>query len=217
MEIFKRDQIADLRVDYSLKQFDVADLNADPLLQFETWFQEAIAANVNEPNAMTLATIKEDGSPAARIVLLKGLQPEGFTFFTNYDSHKGIEMQGNTAVALVFCWLELQRQVRIEGSVTRLSAQESDSYFAVRPRKSQIGAHASKQSTILKNRAELEENFTKCEAAFLNTTVPRPENWGGYIVKPNLIEFWQGRQSRLHDRFMYIKTENNWSISRLAP
>ncbi len=217
MQEFNRNQIADLRVDYALKQFDIGDLNTNPFAQFETWFGEALKAQVNEPNAMTLATIKDDGTPSARIVLLKGLQEDGFTFFTNYDSHKGIEMAGNNHVALVFCWLELQRQIRIEGTVTRLPAVESDAYFASRPRGSQIGAHASSQSMVLQNRAELENSYHQCEQDFLDKPVPRPENWGGYIVKPTLIEFWQGRQSRLHDRFRYIKAENHWKISRLAP
>jgi pyridoxamine 5'-phosphate oxidase len=166
---------------------------------------------------MTLATVKQDGSPSARIVLLKGIQDEGFSFYTNYDSHKGIEMAQHKSVALVFCWLELQRQVRIEGTVERLPAEESDAYFASRPRNSQLGAHASNQSQLLKNRGELEQNYQIYHDLFLNKTVTRPDNWGGYLVKPNLIEFWQGRQSRLHDRFCYKKAGNTWKISRLAP
>lgn len=217
MQQFDRNQIADLRVDYALKEFDINDISSDPFKQFEKWFHEAVTARVNEPNAMTLATVKPDGTPSARIVLLKGLQDHGFTFFTNYDSGKGKEMMQNHNVALVFCWLELQRQIRIEGTVEKLSAAESDVYFVSRPRKSQISAHASSQSMTLKNREELEKNYQKLENLFLDKTVTRPDNWGGYIVKPKLIEFWQGRQSRLHDRFRYIKADNMWKISRLAP
>lgn len=217
MEKFDKNQIADLRVDYALKQFDIDNLNSNPFQQFETWIHEAIQAQVNEPNAMTLATVKQDGSPSARIVLLKGIQDEGFSFYTNYDSHKGTEMAQNNKVALVFCWLELQRQVRIEGTVSQLSGAESDAYFATRPRNSQLGAHASNQSEVVKNREELEQNYQKYENLFLNKAVTRPNNWGGYLVKPNIIEFWQGRQSRLHDRFRYIKAKNAWEINRLAP
>lgn len=214
---FNRDQIAALRVDYALKQFDIDDLHQDPIKQFEAWIHEAITAEVNEPNAMTLATIKEDGTPSARIVLLKGIQDDGFTFFTNYDSHKGIEMLHHNRVALVFCWLELQRQVRIEGKVTKVSPQESDNYFASRPRNSQIGAHASQQSTVLNNRQELENRYALMEETFQNKTVTRPDNWGGYLVTPEIIEFWQGRQSRLHDRFRYVKKDQEWMTVRLAP
>ena len=209
--------IASLRVDYSLKSFDEKDINRNPMVQFEIWMQEAIDAKVNEPNAMTLATVKPNGTPSARIVLLKGLQDEGFSFYTNYDSHKADEINTNPNIALVFCWLELQRQVRIEGVIEKLSSQESDNYFALRPRASQLGAHASKQSSILQNRKELENALTSIDLKFKNEPVPRPNNWGGYLVKPSLIEFWQGRTSRLHDRFRYLKQDEDWNICRLSP
>jgi pyridoxamine 5'-phosphate oxidase len=212
-----KNTIANLRVDYTLKSFDEKDVNPNPIKQFEIWMQEAITAQVNEPNAMTLATIKSNSAPSARIVLLKGLQDNGFSFFTNYNSHKADEMVLNPNVALVFCWLELQRQVRIEGAVEKLSEQESDAYFASRPRASQIGAHASQQSTIIKSRTELEDAYQQVEHQFNDQDVPRPKNWGGYLVKPHLIEFWQGRKSRLHDRFCYSLKNNDWQVSRLSP
>lgn len=210
-------QVAHLRVDYSLKTFDEHELIPDPIVQFSNWMQEAIQAEVNEPNAMTLATVKPDGSPAARIVLLKGIDQRGFSFFTNYNSHKGMELELNKKVALVFCWLELQRQVRIEGIVQKLSPEESFDYFKTRPRNSQIGAHASPQSKPLQSRDQLETLFQQTEERFNNQEIPLPNQWGGYLVVPQLIEFWQGRQSRLHDRFMFQLTENQWKINRLAP
>jgi pyridoxamine 5'-phosphate oxidase len=166
---------------------------------------------------MTLATVKSNGTPSARIVLLKGMNDAGFSFFTNYDSHKGAQLSHNNAVALVFCWLELQRQVRIEGVVEKLSTLESDHYFDSRPRASQIGAHTSNQSATIANRTALEVEYTTIENRYLNKKIPRPENWGGYLVKPNLIEFWQGRQSRLHDRLVFERHSDSWKIDRLAP
>lgn len=209
--------IANLRVDYSLQSFDEKDLLADPFSQFEKWMEEAIKAEVNEPNAMTLATVKPDGSPSARIVLLKGLDDSGFTFFTNYDSAKGNQLAHNNKVALVFCWLELQRQVRIEGIAQRISPEESDAYFNSRPEASRIGAHASPQSQPIGSRQVLEDNYKKFEALFMQAPVMRPLNWGGYRVQPHAIEFWQGRKSRLHDRFLFGKQDNSWKIQRLAP
>jgi pyridoxamine 5'-phosphate oxidase len=217
MHEFDKSQIAHLRVDYSLETFDIEDVEDNPMIQFEKWMHEAIKAKVNEPNAMTLATVKPNGTPAARIVLLKGLQDNGFSFFSNYESHKGKEIAANSNVALVFCWLELQRQVRIEGTVVKLTPEESDSYFASRPRKSQIGAFASPQSSEIINRQFLEQNFEQIEHAFIDKEITRPEHWGGYLVYPNLIEFWQGRQSRLHDRIVFHQNGTEWTKKILAP
>lgn len=209
--------IADLRVDYSLKKFDESDLIKNPMEQFEVWLDEAIQANVNEPNAMTLATVKADGAPSARVVLLKGISENGFVFFTNYESRKGQEILQNSKVCLVFCWLELQRQVRIEGEAIKISAEESDNYFKTRPLGSQIGAHASPQSKQVESREELERMYASFEALFTKQPIIRPEHWGGFRVKPQQIEFWQGRQNRLHDRFLFTKEENSWAFCRLAP
>lgn len=210
--------IANLRVDYSLKNFDEKDVQKNPFQQFSLWLNEAIEAEVNEPNAMTLGTVKPDGRPSARIVLLKGLDENGFIFYTNYQSNKGNEIAQNSNVAIVFCWLELQRQVRIEGIAKKISSQQSDEYFNSRPHKSKIGAHASPQSDVIINREVLEKQFAEFEKLFSEQPIIRPEHWGGYLVEPTSIEFWQGRQSRLHDRFLYSKQSNNsWEINRLAP
>lgn len=209
--------IANLRVDYALQSFDDKDVKVDPFEQFDQWMEEAIRAEVNEPNAMTLATVKADGSPSARIVLLKGFDDRGFTFFTNYQSNKGQEMTANNRVALVFCWLELQRQVRVEGIVSKISPEESDRYFHSRPYGSQIGAHASPQSAVVGSREELESHYAHFEKLFSKEPIMRPEHWGGFIVNPVKIEFWQGRTSRLHDRFLFTKEDNNWQFQRLAP
>jgi pyridoxamine 5'-phosphate oxidase len=210
--------IADLREDYRLKSLDFTDVTTHPFSQFETWFQEAITAQILEPNAMILATVA-DGKPSARVVLLKGLTSEGFVFFTNYTSRKGVELAENPNAALCFNWLDLQRQIRIEGVVEKISEEESDAYFNSRPFSSRIGAWASPQSQIIPNRSILEENVVKLTQKYENTEgVPRPEHWGGYILFPTLIEFWQGRSSRLHDRIRYDKTEKgDWEMVRLAP
>ena len=210
--------IADLREDYRLKSLDFTDVTTHPFPQFETWFQEAIAAEILEPNAMVLATVA-DGKPSARVVLLKGLTTEGFVFFTNYTSRKGTELAENPHAALCFNWLDLQRQVRIEGVVEKISQDKSDAYFNSRPFSSRIGAWASPQSQIISNRSILEENVVKLTQKYENTEgVPRPEHWGGYILLPTLIEFWQGRSSRLHDRIRYDKTDKgDWEMVRLAP
>ena len=223
--------IADLRQDYQLKALDTSDIDENPFVQFSKWFDEALKSQILEPNAMTLATVSAEGKPSARIVLLKGIHtPQGihkeygFVFYTNYDSHKGKDMAANPHVALCFNWLDLQRQIRIEGTVEKIDPSVSDDYFNTRPKLSRIGALASPQSQIVTNRAFLEENFNKLIEKYadtpegINEGVPRPENWGGYIVKPTMIEFWQGRRSRLHDRICYIKQENgDWKIERLAP
>jgi pyridoxamine 5'-phosphate oxidase len=210
--------IADLREDYRLKSLDFTDVTSHPFPQFETWFQEAVAAQILEPNAMVLATVA-DGKPSARVVLLKGLNTEGFVFFTNYTSRKGIELAENPHAALCFNWLDLQRQVRIEGVVQRISEAESDAYFNSRPFSSRIGAWASPQSQIIQNRSILEENVVELTQKYGNTEgVPRPSHWGGYVLLPTSIEFWQGRSSRLHDRIRYEKMETGaWEMARLAP
>lgn len=210
-------QIAAMRVDYSLKVFDETHVLSNPFEQFSSWFKEAIDAQVNEPNAMTLATVKPNGTPSARIVLLKGFDERGFTFFTNYNSHKGEQLALNTHVAIVFCWLELQRQVRIEGRVSKLTDKENDEYFYSRPLGSQIGAMASPQSQVITGRHILEQNYQLIENELANKEPERPKHWGGYLVKPHLMEFWQGRSSRLHDRFEFVTTENGWQHHRLAP
>lgn len=210
-------EIAALRVDYSLKTFDETHVLDDPFKQFSVWFKEALDAQVNEPNAMTLATVKPNNTPSARIVLLKGITPTGFTFFTNYSSHKGQQLEQNPNAALVFCWLELHRQVRVEGTIEKLSAKENDEYFYSRPVGSQLGAIASPQSKPLQNRLALEQLYKNTEATYQTHEPVRPEHWGGYVVKPTLIEFWQGRSNRLHDRFEFSLTTSGWVRQRLAP
>ena len=210
--------IADIRTDYTLKSFDEKDLLAIAFEQFEIWFDEAIKAEVLEPNAMTLATISPSGFPSARIVLLKGIEANGLEFFTNYQSNKGHDIDHNNKVALVFFWPELQRQVRVVGTAQKMSDEKSDLYFNSRPLGSRIGAHASPQSKVIPNRVLLEESVKKMEALFSEEPLLRPINWGGYVVNPISFEFWQGRSSRLHDRFIYtLQTDNTWKIERLAP
>ncbi len=213
--------IAHLRQDYQLKSLDISDIDPNPYVQFSKWFEEALKSEILEPNAMTLATVSDEGKPSARIVLLKGIHTEGygFVFYTNYDSKKGQQMAVNPHVALCFNWLDLQRQIRIEGTVEKISSDISADYFSSRPKASQIGALASPQSQVVPNRAFLEENYQKITEQYADTQgVPRPENWGGYVVRPTLIEFWQGRRSRLHDRLCYtLQVDGSWKIERLAP
>jgi pyridoxamine 5'-phosphate oxidase len=218
-------KIADLRQDYQLKSLDITDVHNDPFVQFETWFSEALKSEILEPNAMTLATATPDGKPSARIVLLKGLehhhediQAGGFVFYTNYDSKKGQNMAENAHVALCFNWLDLQRQIRIEGVASKIAVEISTEYFNSRPKTSRIGALASPQSKVVPNREYLENSFKQLAEKYADTEgVPLPKNWGGYIVKPTLIEFWQGRRSRLHDRICFTKQTDGWKIERLAP
>lgn len=210
--------LADLRQEYAKASLDISDVSKDPMLQFEKWFQEALAAKVLEPNAMNLATVNAQGRPTARIVLLKGIENQKFTFYTNYQSLKGKELEQNPACALTFFWPELERQVRIEGTAERVSAEVSQKYFQSRPRTSQIGAWSSPQSSIIDNRQILEERVLQMEAKFSGQEVlPRPSQWGGYAVTPLLIEFWQGRPSRLHDRLQFTQVEGSWKVHRLAP
>lgn len=209
--------ISDLRRDFTLKTLDTKDVLLNPIQQFEVWFKEAIEAQVLEPNAMNLATVGLNMKPSSRIVLLKQVRNEGFVFFTNYDSRKAKQLNENPNCALTFIWNELERQVRVEGHVEKLSAEESDSYFERRPIGSKLGAWSSPQSAIIPNREYLENLVADFEHKFVNVEINRPDNWGGYLVKPVLVEFWQGRKSRLHDRIQYVYVNNLWKINRLAP
>lgn len=209
--------IADIRKDYKLKSLMEEDVADDPIAQFTKWWGEAVNSKIEEVNAMALATVTPDGTPSARIVLLKGLTSEGFLFFTNYLSNKGKELAENPKAALVFFWKELERQVRIEGTAEKVSEAESEAYFSSRPVASKIGAWASAQSTPITGRNVIEENVMKFKAQFGEENIPKPPHWGGYIVKPMKVEFWQGRSSRLHDRILYSKQNEKWKIERLAP
>ena len=210
--------IADIRRDYSLKTLIETEVAENPFLQFADWWQQAIDSELDEVNAMTLATASLEGVPAARIMLLKGYDEKGFVFFTNYESAKGLQLAENPRVALLFFWKELERQVRITGMAEKVSATESDEYFLSRPTGSQIGAWASPQSHVIENRSWLENRVKELEAKFSTEKLARPSHWGGYRVKPVIIEFWQGRSSRLHDRIQYTLQDNNsWKIERLAP
>jgi len=212
------EQIAALRKDYRLKTLNEEDVATTAIQQFGRWWEEAVASQIDEVNAMTLATATADGIPSARIVLLKSFDATGFTFFTNYHSAKGKMLEENAKAALVFFWKELERQVRIEGDVVKLNPEDSDAYFHSRPAGSRIGAWASPQSQVIPNRHILEENVEKYVAQF-KEGIPRPPHWGGYVVKPSKVEFWQGRSNRLHDRILYtLQAGNNtWKIERLAP
>jgi len=208
--------IADIRKDYALRRLDETDVDGDPFKQFHAWLKEALEAQVPEPTAMTLATVDTEGSPSARIMLLKALDGRGFVFYTNYESRKGQELAARQRAALTFFWKELERQVRIEGTVEKVSAAESDEYFASRPLGSRIGAWASTQSATIASRPWLEARVKAAEAQY-GDHPPRPPHWGGYRVLPDWLEFWQGRQSRLHDRIAYTREAGGWKISRLSP
>jgi pyridoxamine 5'-phosphate oxidase len=209
--------IADLRQEYMRESLDEQDIARDPYTQFDRWFKEAIAAKMPMLNSMTLATVAASGRPSARIVLLKGVDARGFVFYTNYSSRKGTELAANPLAALLFHWTELEREVRIEGGVEKVSAQESDEYFASRPLGSRHAAIASPQSAVVANRAELEASFAAAEKLH-GESPARPPHWGGYRVLPDAIEFWQGRPNRLHDRLLYKRAGGSeWKIERLAP
>lgn len=209
--------IATIRKEYTKAHLDAATIAKDPIQQFNTWFNEAVTSNVPEPNAMNLATVN-GVRPASRIVLLKGVENGMFVFYTNYQSSKGKELEQNPACSLTFFWPELERQVRIEGIASRVDAKRSDDYFQSRPRGSQIGAWASPQSSIIDSRVLLEERAKQLEEKFKGQEkLPRPQQWGGYEVAPLLIEFWQGRASRLHDRIVFTKVDDVWKVNRLAP
>lgn len=206
-----------LREDFSQTILNESDALPDPFDMFEVWLNEAIERMVKEPNAMNLATVGLDMKPSSRIVLLKQFRKEGFVFFTNYDSKKAHQLEENPQCALNFIWLEMERQIRIEGHAEKISSQESDSYFEVRPVNSRLGAWASPQSEIIPDREYLNNLLSEYNRKFEGKEISRPENWGGYIVKPTLFEFWQGRSSRLHDRIQYRLSDNRWIINRLAP
>jgi pyridoxamine 5'-phosphate oxidase len=212
------ENLANIRKDYSKATLDGSSIEENPVSQFEKWFAEALKAKVPEPNAMNLSTVNEKGKPSARIVLLKGLENNQFVFYTNYQSQKGKELDNNPACALTFFWPELERQVRIEGVTSRVDPEKSDLYFQTRPRESQLGAWASPQSGMIKDRTILEQRLKEMEKKFQSQkTLPRPKQWGGYQIDPLQIEFWQGRPGRLHDRIQYVKVDNKWKIYRLAP
>ncbi|MBI2813460.1 MAG: pyridoxamine 5'-phosphate oxidase [Opitutae bacterium] len=210
--------LADMRQDYSMAGLLEKDLAKNPFRQFERWFQEAEAAKIPEPNAMTLATTGRDGRPAARTVLLKGCDGRGFVFYTNYESRKGRELDANPRATLLFPWVAMERQITVEGPVARVSREESEAYFHSRPRASQLAAWASPQSTAVAGRAVIEESYRVIEKKHEGRAVPLPPNWGGFRVAPETVEFWQGRRSRLHDRLRYRREPGgDWVVERLAP
>jgi pyridoxamine 5'-phosphate oxidase len=211
-------RIADIRKTYSRKKLKEDKAKPDPFQQFGEWWKEAVKANIDEVNAMTLATASPDGLPSARIVLLKEFSEKGFVFFTNYESFKSRQLSENPKACLVFFWKELERQVRITGVVEKISEEESDAYFHSRPFESRLGAHVSPQSHVIENREWLKKRFNELCATYKKKEIPRPANWGGFLVKPVMVEFWQGRPARLHDRLQYSLTEQgDWKIERLAP
>lgn len=210
-------EIQGLRKEYRQASLNEAELQADPFSQFKYWFEQAISAQLPEPNAMILSTVSASGAPSSRTVLLKELDSQGFVFFSNYASRKGREIAVNQQVCLLFYWAELERQVRIEGQIETISAADSDAYFASRPRGSQLGAWASSQSERLDSRETLEQTLQALEQEYADKAIPRPPHWGGYRVVPNAVEFWQGRPSRLHDRLLYQLEGQTWRVSRLSP
>ena len=210
--------LTNLRGKYTTRGLDIKDLNQNPFMQFETWFNEAINAKLTEPNAFSLATVGADMMPSIRTVLLKIFDEKGFVFFTNYKSTKAKQVEENPKAAALFAWLDLERQVKIEGSIEKISSTESLKYFLSRPKGSQIGAWVSHQSEVITSRSLLEQKFDEIKRKFVKGEIPFPSFWGGYIIKPIRVEFWQGGRDRLHDRFLYeLQEDNTWSISRLAP
>jgi pyridoxamine 5'-phosphate oxidase len=210
--------LSDLRKEYSLAGLTEKDLARDPYRQFDKWFQEAEAAKIHEPNAAVLSTASKDGRPSSRMVLLKGIDGRGFVFYTNYSSRKGMDMESNPRVSFIFPWVNLERQVIIEGPVTKTTREESEAYFHIRPRASQLAAWASSQSSIISGREALEESMKATEKKFAGVEAPLPPHWGGYRIVPETVEFWQGRRSRLHDRLRYRREASGaWTIERLSP
>lgn len=206
-----------IRRDFTLKALDESDIVADPIEMLQLWINNAIDAEALEPNAMTLSTVSIEGKPSSRVVLLKELNSDGLVFFTNYSSRKGTQIAANKYVAVNFIWHELERQVRVEGIVSKLDEANSNAYYSMRPKNSQIGAWASPQSQIILGREYLDERVKEFKSLFNKVEISRPPFWGGYIVQPELFEFWQGRKNRLHDRIQYTKNHNGWTIDRLAP
>ena len=210
--------LADLRKDYSLAGLSEKDVARDPFRQFDKWFQEAEAAKIHEPNAAVLATAAKDGRPSSRMVLLKGIDGRGFVFYTNYRSRKGMEIESNPQVSFLFPWVGLERQVIIEGPVAKVTREESEAYFRIRPRASQLAAWASSQSAIISGREGLEDSMKAIEKKYAGVEAPLPPHWGGYRIAPETVEFWQGRRSRLHDRLRYRRmADGSWTIERLSP
>jgi pyridoxamine 5'-phosphate oxidase len=214
---FSHMSIADIRTDYNLSELRRKDLDADPIKQFQKWFTDVLNLKLPDPNAMTLATADKKGRPSARTVLLKGIDERGFSFFTNYDSRKGRELSENPFASIAFYWQPLARQVCVTGKVSRLSRQESETYFHTRPVGSQLSAWASNQSQVIENREILEKTLQEINKKYGNKNIPTPPHWGGFLLEPDAIEFWQGRPNRLHDRFRYIREKAKWQIERLSP
>lgn len=212
-----KNYLSEIRRDFAGKPLNEDSVEENPIDQFQIWMEEAINAQLLDPYAMSISTVADNGQPSTRIVYLRDIYPEGFIFYTNYDSQKGKNISINNKVALNFLWSELERQIRVEGEVEKLNKEASDAYFAKRPRESQIGAWASNQSQLIRNRQELEDKVTFYTDKFKGIPIPRPAHWGGYLVKPTKIEFWQGRPSRLHDRIVYTKNGERWEQSRLCP
>lgn len=207
----------EIRRDFAGNPLNEDSVKENPLEQYALWFEEAVSAQLLDPYAMSLTTVNSIGQPSTRIVYMRGIKDGGFIFYTNYDSSKGKDLNANHKVSLNFFWGELERQIRVEGEVVKISAEDSDTYFSKRPRESQLGAWASSQSEELENRKQLEDKVAHFTEKFNGEDVPRPEHWGGYIVKPTKIEFWQGRPNRLHDRIVYTKDNGDWKQSRLSP
>jgi len=214
--MLEKDQLKNMRLSYDQDQLLESNVSENPFIQFKNWFDFVLQADIIEPNAMTIATAAKNGMPSARMVLLKGFDETGFTFFTNYGSRKGKELSENPIASLLFWWKEFERQVRIEGKIKKISRKDSEEYFNLRPLKSRYGALSSKQSEVIENREILETRFLNLEKQF-GENPPTPENWGGYKLIPNKFEFWQGRRDRLHDRICYEMVNNDWKIYRLQP
>ena len=210
-------ELGELRREYAVGGLDEADLLDDPIAMFRAWMHAAVVAGLHEPNAVVVSTATPAGVPSSRVVLLKGLDERGFVFFTNYESRKGAELLANPACALLFPWHDLERQVRVEGTARQLSREENDAYFATRPRGSQLGAWASPQSQVMTDRAALDARYAELAGRFGEDEVPTPPHWGGFLVSPEVVEFWQGRRGRMHDRLRYRRTTDEWVTERLAP